>query len=549
MPELRSSETDTEIWLSSDLKDTVLIHSDMLKTSSWFRASLSEAWTSSMTDNLSTSKQKNGVLYSYGLKADIDDHAYSLHRGQFPDQRPLSAKQEYETKKFRQDNPVDFYRSTASPYWDIIPAHAGSKSQMFLEDYHKHAIRDHKVMFALLLGLDIELRVKNWMELATCLANVTAYIQYYDLLPQLARPIRQLFYSLPEIWEDVASSCDFYLALGDILRAEAIFEDALRHYISSDDHRKCRLESYSFEIQFLVRQKALEVASFNQHIEDDIRKLTFHHFYWNFLDSRNGVYKSEPDKARFLARAIFAEYLNVQFTTKRGPFNLVTQKVFQSILTHAKDDLSARLFRIKTPQQMAYLFHLGKGSEKDIEEELQRLLKGAADRIIYYTEDDKAAPRAARYNIQFTTTRYHQHKVFEIYSNILHYAEWDLSSRLFRTQTPKQLSALFRLKKDYKTGCSPQKLIKEELKCLLNTAAETIKGFTEGNTAPLAARFAAVQYYTNLTIEKEEYSWAYETPWDVGEEEKGVKVKDGQNLNGKDWGRLGDKAFCKRAVL
>ena len=81
MPELRSSETDTEIWLSSDLKDTVLIHSDMLKTSSWFRASLSEAWTSSMTDNLSTSKQKNGVLYSYGLKADIDDHAYSLHRG------------------------------------------------------------------------------------------------------------------------------------------------------------------------------------------------------------------------------------------------------------------------------------------------------------------------------------------------------------------------------------------------------------------------------------------------------------------------------------
>ena len=313
---------------------------------------------------------------------------------------------------------------------------------MFLEDHRKHAIRDHRIMLALLLGVDVDLEVKDWMEWATCLANVVAYAQYYDLLPRLAPSIKQLFYRQPGIWEDIASSSEFYLALGDILRSEAIFGDALRHFLGNPERlggfAQAALDFYSFETQLVIHKKSLELGFLNQEIEDALRQLTFQDRYFAFLDTRYDPQKSERDKAIFLARAILAEYLNIQFTTKRGSYHRVmthnvTHNVYQSILVHAKHDLSARLFRTQTPQQLTSIFHLGR---------------------------------------------------------------------------------------DRNSGASPQRIIREELKRLLDRAAQVISSRTLDEDAPRAARFSSGRYLTNLDMRKDEHPWAREVQRDQSVEEE-----------------------------
>lgn len=125
--------------------------------------------------------------------------------------------------------PLDFYCSAYGiPMSDRFHIF---KCPLYLSQAHRHAVRDHKILFASIMGIDFELNGLSTVESVVCLANVCAYAIFYQMLPAVAKSVRQKLENLEGVWKHVRGNPEFYLVLGSVLRSEEIFTDAVRHFV------------------------------------------------------------------------------------------------------------------------------------------------------------------------------------------------------------------------------------------------------------------------------------------------------------------------------
>ncbi|KAF2502556.1 hypothetical protein BU16DRAFT_12302 [Lophium mytilinum] len=100
--------------------------------------------------------------------------------------------------------------------------------------YHYDAIRDHKVLFALMYGKDIDLNSIPIGEACICLANTIAFFEYYCCFPEMVGRIITALRSLSSLWKDIPKRKWFYLSLSIKLRDFKIYAEAIRHIVGSD---------------------------------------------------------------------------------------------------------------------------------------------------------------------------------------------------------------------------------------------------------------------------------------------------------------------------
>lgn len=254
----------------------------------------------------------------------------------------------------------------------------------------KHAIRDHKVLFALINGFDFDMDDLNTEESVVSLANVCAYATFYQMLPAVAKSIGQKLETVKGVWANIRLYPDFYLALGCALRSEEIFTDAVRHAVGkygwflgvqydwAEEKTDCR------SVLILLYKKRSILENSIRDLEDSLRQLCFHSPYWAYFDTRNPSTDTDTDKAVYSARGVFSEWLNVKLasnlTRRRG------RPVYDEILRAAQTG-SLRMFRDKTPSRLVDMFRLMKTSKADtdskkmIEKELRDLVQKAAGLI------------------------------------------------------------------------------------------------------------------------------------------------------------------------
>lgn len=189
-----------------------------------------------------------------------------------------------------------------------------------------YAIRDHKILFALLYDLVVDWSKATIGEAVNSLANVTMYATYYDLLPFLAPRIANALKSLPDIWKDVARNSGFHIILSREIRDASLYLDAIRHYvglhsvwdifgIAGDETFQLLTHCVRAGIDKLVHDINSELFNLA------LSPLTIYHgkgsrrhhvtnfrglFLFRFREK-----KTEDDKALFLARSVFREYLDL----------------------------------------------------------------------------------------------------------------------------------------------------------------------------------------------------------------------------------------------
>ena len=172
------------------------------------------------------------------------------------------------------------------------------------------------------------------------LANVYACATFYQLLPAVAKPIRQKLEKVEGVWDHIRRNPEFYLTLGCALRSEEILTDAVRHTVGKYNRDlplrfgwlvKNTPSSSSLSVLY---EKHSELERSVRILEDGLRQLCFHSPYWAFFDTRSPAKKTEADKAVYLARGVFSEWLNIKLASnlwhKRG------RPVYNEILQAAK---------------------------------------------------------------------------------------------------------------------------------------------------------------------------------------------------------------------
>ena len=120
-----------------------------------------------------------------------------------------------------------FYRSTLAqgfvPYLgnglDTIPECLG----------HAKSVIAHKVLLVHLLSLSVDTSSESIDAVAEIVADVIAYAELYDFLPQVASGLSRELRQCSKLWEDITTNPQFYLAVAVKLKDEAVFVEALRH--------------------------------------------------------------------------------------------------------------------------------------------------------------------------------------------------------------------------------------------------------------------------------------------------------------------------------
>lgn len=196
--------------------------------------------------------------------------------------------------------------------------------------YH-YAVRDHKALFRLLYNLPAfaestgkENRIVT-AEACRCLANVTIHAEFYGILESVAEGVADALVALPEVWEDVAGSPEFYLGLAIKLRAGALFAEALRHIIGEEQGSVRRdlslYDAIEDDLKLLVYKKRAELAEITWELSSGLQRFALstkrHYNSWGRVTSHspdmflnNNRYKSTEDGHQYLARSIYGEWLH-----------------------------------------------------------------------------------------------------------------------------------------------------------------------------------------------------------------------------------------------
>ena len=224
----------------------------------------------------------------------------------------------------------------------------------------KNAIKEHKILFALLYQFEVSLDdytgdndeydstieedSNNGMNLTATafgkalliITNVIALAEYYDLMPAVSAGITELLRGLPGFWEDVARSPDCYISIANKIRSAELFADATRHYVGQDLNggQVTNGWSYLFLCAALTRtEAAASILPLRENLDSRINKLleslrrdclTTYQAHADRSRNKQGpivpatwltsefLPNSIPSKCHFLAGCIFREWLDHQ---------------------------------------------------------------------------------------------------------------------------------------------------------------------------------------------------------------------------------------------
>ena len=265
---------------------------------------------------------------------------------------------------------------------------------IYLSQAHRHAVRDHKILFAMLYQINVNFEGLDVDELVTCMANVAAYAEYYGLLPFVAKFLEYgLHHRNAGKLLGTSLHPEYWVALGYMLRSEAIFADAMRHFVGGDlidEFAKYNPEWQ--DVILLTYKKQLEIAKRISLTDHDLYHLTLvgeaHGPYtgisgltrFTFLseDKKAKKIKSEEAKARFLARKALAEWLADNLSKPHAP-SVPRHRIYPKLLTLATEgDIS--MFGAEAPWRLSSIFNLQVGQSKRppqlvIEIEMRRALR------------------------------------------------------------------------------------------------------------------------------------------------------------------------------
>ena len=279
--------------------------------------------------------------------------------------------------------PVDFHRST---YCHSMPSDYDlqSTSPLYLSKAHQHAVRDHKILFALLYQLEVDLRGLWSDELVTCLANVAAYAEYYGLLPFVAKYLEEgLQNPVAYMHRKTLDRPTYWLALGYMLRSESIFADALRHF-AGGHWIHCFAENNPGwqDVILLTYKKQLELAQRISSTDRELYRLTLVPDHqgsrrlggpprFTFLSQKKGAKKtkSEEAKARYLARKALGEWLADNLCFHYCSTEKSRGTIYRKLLRLAtRGDI--RMFGTEAPSRLSSIFNIKMGQSKRPPEEI-----------------------------------------------------------------------------------------------------------------------------------------------------------------------------------
>lgn len=269
---------------------------------------------------------------------------------------------------------VDFHRSTycqSMPSNDDLPF----TSPLCISVAHRHAVRDHKILFAMLYQIEVNFDGFYWDELIACIANVAAYAEYYGLLPFVAKSLERglNLRQIPMLNCRLMDQPALWLALGYMLRSETIFAEALRHFVGGDWVRSFAAKNPDWQdVILLAYKKQVELARTISKTDHDLYRLT--------LVLHTERIKSEEAKARYLARNALRDFL---VENLRKPYYEVKEPSREAIYPRllqvaSRGDIS--IFGIGASSRLSNIFKLKVGQSKRppqavIEKEMRWALK------------------------------------------------------------------------------------------------------------------------------------------------------------------------------
>ena len=287
---------------------------------------------------------------------------------------------------------VDFHRSTycqSMPSDLVLP----SPSPLCISTAHRHAVRDHKILFAMLYQIEVNFDGLFGDELIACIANVAAYAEYYGLLPFVAKSLEGgLDPCQTAMHCKLLNRPILWLALGYMLRSETVFAEALRHFVGGDWVGSFAASNPDWQdVILLAYKKQLELARRLSRTDRELYRLTLVPQYhpnlayfprYTYLSEEKNAkkIKSEEAKARYLARNALGGFLATSFKNPaflpRGGSN---EAFYPWLLQRAsRGDIS--IFGIEAPSRLSGIFKLKVGQSKRppqevIEKEMRRALK------------------------------------------------------------------------------------------------------------------------------------------------------------------------------
>ncbi|OCL03519.1 hypothetical protein AOQ84DRAFT_368287 [Glonium stellatum] len=255
---------DVLISLSPNTSDQLVLESSLLKQIPWFNAHLSSRWSDTVTATGKHPRTGEQItVWRYGLRRHEEDNYYTLANSTVNVPRPeellesgrLSQKatnqQDEYYSRYCSCDPSNGLNDPIATHFHLLKYATGfaprpanplflldisySPNECCLPGLYHDATRDHKLLFALLYDLRIQFGRVNTGDASTALANVIAYAEFYTCFPELSSRVATALCGLRDIWGIVCLFPHFYLTLSVKLRITSMYNEALRHIVSSWD--------------------------------------------------------------------------------------------------------------------------------------------------------------------------------------------------------------------------------------------------------------------------------------------------------------------------
>lgn len=194
--------------------------------------------------------------------------------------------------------------------------------------WHCNSVIAHKMLLTYLLGLSVNTSEETAPALAVLMANVVALAELYDfedvVRPSVSRDLRQC----SKLWEDIAKEPQFYLPLSIKLQDMTMFEEALRHTLSTTQPGrylpifKAVADTTSLseqDVEQLTTKYRHKLDGIMAEVEKTVVLNTLPSSYVKLLDDpANTILGKDRTQAEYyksLVRMIFKEWFDKQWMT------------------------------------------------------------------------------------------------------------------------------------------------------------------------------------------------------------------------------------------
>ena len=202
-----------------------------------------------------------------------------------------------------QDEDESLYCFSCSDLVGGYCPHPGHREIFDRRELELQIVYEHKILFAILYDQPLDIDSPHSPSELYSLIQVTALAEYYLLLPSIACRLSSHFEAAPGLWRHIEQEPELYLRISNKLRAQGMFEEALRHYVGS---LACNppyhpfvyyeypdLQNIDASVVPLVFRKQLQLQFRMQALLDELRQLGLS---WNRFDPSDSwdSWKSSP---------------------------------------------------------------------------------------------------------------------------------------------------------------------------------------------------------------------------------------------------------------